>query len=213
MPRPRPAAAPVPFRRRTRIVAGAKILLPLAALALLSTVFLLARERTGEVEIPFARIEEIAREPRIDRPRLAGQAPDGTAVSLTADRLRPAEGGLERFTLAGPRLETRDPAGARVRLEAGTGEVDGPARRLTLSGGVTVGATGGYALTAGTVEAELDSGSIATDAVRGRAPFGTIEAGGLTLTQGGTEDARLVFHDGVRLLYLPDVTPAAEAPE
>src|SRR5687768_1056659 len=73
----------VPFRRRSRVVAWAKVLLPLGALGLLSTVFLLAREPLGVIDIPYAELEEIAREPRIDRPRLAGVAPDGTTVTLS----------------------------------------------------------------------------------------------------------------------------------
>ena len=49
-------------------------------------------------------------------------------------------------------------------------------------------------------------------AVRAETPFGTVDAGGLLLTQGEGKGARLVFNRGVRLLYLPERPPPAEAP-
>ena len=54
----------------SRVVGWLKILLPLGALALLSTLFLFARGIAPVGEIPYAELEEIAREARISDPRL-----------------------------------------------------------------------------------------------------------------------------------------------
>ena len=212
--RPPPPEAPprIPFRRRSRVVAWAKVLLPLAALALLSTVFLLARGPGAEAEIPFAQIEEIAREPRMDKPRLAGVAEDGTTVALTANRIRPVTGRPDTFALVAPRLETRSPEGGTARLAAGTGEVDGRARRLRLEGGVRLEAERGVVVETPGLAADLATGTLEAGPVTAEAPFGSITAGGLTLAQGDGEGARLVFNRGVRLLYLPERPPPAEAP-
>ncbi|MBP1805223.1 LPS export ABC transporter periplasmic protein LptC [Rubellimicrobium aerolatum] len=201
----------IPFRRRSRAIAWAKVLLPLAALALLSTMFLLARAPAGPDSIPFARLEEIAREPRIDRPRLSGVAPDGTTVTLSADRLTPLPGREDVYAVAAPRLETRTPGGGTATLTAGTGEVDGPARRLRLAGGVRVEASPATAVETPEVTADLSTGTAITGPVTGTAPFGAIEAGWLALEAGdGAGAARLLFDGGVRLLYHPQVT--AEGP-
>jgi lipopolysaccharide export system protein LptC len=202
----------IPFQTRSRLVAWAKILLPLAALALMSTVFLLAREPKGDPEIPFAQLQEIAREPRMDRPRLAGVAPDGTTVALSAERLVPQSGSTDLFTLIAPRLDTAAAEGGSLRLTASTGEVDGAARRLRLSGGIRIEASGGYAIQTPELSADLRSGSIETGPVTAEAPLGRIESGGLRVTQGEGDGARLVFNGGVRVLYQPKDPSSPEAP-
>lgn len=211
-PGPPPDPAPrIPFRRRTRAIAWAKVLLPLGALALLSTMFLLAREPGEPGEIPFARIEEIARDARIDRPRLAGVAPDGTTVALSAERLIPLRGRADMYALDAPRLDTGGPGGS-TSLSARTGEVDGPAQRLRLTGGVRVEGQAGLVVEAPEASADLAAGTAEAGPVTARAAFGEIEAGRMRLTRPDGKSAQLVFNEGVRLLYLPQ-DPSAEAPE
>ncbi len=232
-----PSALPlprVPFRRRTRLVAWAKVLLPLGALALLSTLFLLAKAPDGTGmpgDVPFARIEEVAGDlaeggPRIDAPRLAGLAPDGTAVILQARRLLPLPGQPDGFRAEAPRLETRAPprgdgglaSGLTARLTAATGEVLGPTRTLRLEGGVALDATspaaGPLRARMGSATADLGSGTVAAlGGVEAETRLGTLRADAMRLVQGGTEGteagARVVFNGAVRLVYRP---PAAAAP-
>lgn len=214
-PVPPPAAAaapgaPVPFRRRSRVVAWAKVLLPLAALALLSTVFLLARETGGPVAIPYARLAEIAREPRLDRARLSGVAPDGTTLALTAERVTPLARRPEVFALAAPRLETDGAEGA-VTLVAARGEVDAAERTLRLSGGVRIESSTGIVVEAPEMAADLATGTARAGPVTATAPLGEIVAGGLLFSQGEGDGARLVFNRGVRVLYHPE-PPRPEVP-
>jgi len=218
----------VPFRGRTRLVAWAKVLLPLAALALLSTLFLLAREpETPPLpgDLPFSRIEEIAGDPRIDAPRLAGVAPDGTAVALRADRILPLPGQPDGFSALAPRLETRSPPGLggvmtaslTARLEAPRGEVSGPERTLRLMGGVTLEASspaaGPLSARMGAVAADLATGTLtASGGVEAEGRLGSIRADSMRLVQGGTEGsaggARVVFNGAVRLVYRPPALPS-----
>lgn len=199
---PPPARSRAPFRRRSRVVAWAKVLLPLAALALLSTVFLLARAPGGPVDIPYARLQEIAREPRMDRARLAGVAADGTGVALSASRVTARPGEAQAFALEDPRLETTDEDGT-ARVAAASGEVDVGARRLRLTGGVRIESSAGLVVETPELLADLATGTLTAGPVTATAPLGEIEAGGLSLVQGGEEDARLVFNGGVRVLYHP----------
>ena len=206
----------VPFRRRTRLVAWAKVLLPLGALALLSTLFLLARGPDGSGmpgDIPFARLAEIAEDPRIDAPRLAGLAPDGTAVILEAQRLLPLPGQPDGFHALRPRLETRSEAsGLSARLTAAAGDVLGPTRTLRLRGGVALDAAspaaGAMTARMEEVTADLGSGTLtALGGVTAETRLGTLRADAMRVVQGGAEGtekgARVVFNGAVRLVYLP----------
>lgn len=203
-----PPRAPVPLR--SRAVAWAKVLLPLAALALLSTVFLLARAPGGAVDIPYARLEEIAREPRLDRPRLAGVAPDGTAVALSAERVTPMPGREEAWTLEAPRLETEGESG-RATLEAARGEVDVARRTLRLEGGVRLATPGGVVVEMAEATADLRAGTARAGAVAATSPLGDIRAGALAV-ESSAEGRRLLFHGGVRVLYRPGGRTDGAAP-
>lgn len=210
-PRSAPLEAPVPFRRRSRVVTGAKILLPLAALALMSTVFLLARAPTGAMEIPYARLEEIARDPRADRVRLAGLTSDGTVVSLSSRRVTPPAGGSGAYLLEEPRLETEGRDG-RASIVAATGEVDPTRRTLRVSGKVRIESSAGYVIETPQADADLSAGTLVTGPVAATAPLGEIEAGRLEVVRPEGEGARLVFNGGVRVLYQPEPPPQLEAP-
>ena len=81
--------------RHTRVVGWLKVMLPLTALAILSTLFLVARRIDPEAALPYAEVdvEDLAREPRMTAPTYAGTTEDGASVTLTADEARPAAEG------------------------------------------------------------------------------------------------------------------------
>ena len=70
----------------TRVVGWLKVALPLMALAVLSTLFLVADQIDPEDALPYAEVdvEDLAREPRMTMPSYAGITTDGAALSLTA---------------------------------------------------------------------------------------------------------------------------------
>ncbi|TGN46479.1 hypothetical protein E4L95_19415, partial [Paracoccus liaowanqingii] len=81
---------------RTRIVRWLRVLLPLVALAMLSTMFLFSRRSDTESRIPYAEVEAeaAAREGRIVAPDYSAVTPDGARLSLRAAQATPsAEGG------------------------------------------------------------------------------------------------------------------------
>jgi lipopolysaccharide export system protein LptC len=193
--------------RHTRVVGWLKVALPLLALALLATLFLLSDQIDPEDALPYAEVDvvERAREPRMTAPSYAGITSDGASLTLTADEARPAAADApavaQRVLL---KLETPD--GSRTEVQALSAEIDRSAQRMILSGGVTVTTDTGYRLDTAEVLARLDrSGLESRDAVTATGPVGDIEAGGMVLTQ----DLRtpgsyvLVFNRGVRLVYRP----------
>jgi lipopolysaccharide export system protein LptC len=191
----------------TRVVGWLKVALPLMALAILSTLFLVADRIDPEDALPYAEVdvEDLAREPRMTAPRFAGTTSDGGALTLTADEARPeAEGTAAEAQ--GLRLELATPDGGRTELRAVTAVMDETARQVVLSGGVTVTTDTGYRLETAEVAAKLDRSSLQSGGeVRATGPAGEITSGGMTLSQDNQTpgDYLLIFNKGVRLVYLP----------
>jgi lipopolysaccharide export system protein LptC len=72
--------------RYSRLVGGLKVVLPIAALALLSTLFLLSDPPDPDRALPYAEVDvaQLARELRLTQPRFAGVLPDGREITLVA---------------------------------------------------------------------------------------------------------------------------------
>lgn len=191
----------------TRVVGWLKVTLPLAALAILSTLFLLSDRIDPEDALPYAEVdvEKLAREPRMTAPTYAGTTSDGAALSLTAAEARPATDGAPAKA-AGLRLELTTPDGSRTELLAATAVMNETTGQLVLSGGVTMTTSTGYRLETAEVAAELDRSSLESRApVTATGPAGDIRADKMVLSQDiQTPSAYLlVFKGGVRLVYQP----------
>ncbi len=196
-----------PADLRTLLVFWLKILLPLAALVILSTLFLVSRRIDTEEALPYAEVDvdALAREQRLTAPEYSGVTGDGTTFLVRAGVARPlAEGGglAESVTAE---LETT--GGLNLTMAAGTGNMDPAAGSLRLTGGVHIETSTGYTidtqgLSASTTVTEVHS----EGAITAMAPFGTLEAGAMSLatTDGGAEAYVLVFNRGVKLIYEPE---------
>jgi lipopolysaccharide export system protein LptC len=193
--------------RHTRVVGWLKVALPLLALGILATLFLLSDQINPDEALPYAEVDVVdrAREPRMTAPTYAGTTSDGASLTLTADEARPAT--VEsKATAAAVLLELDTPDGSRTNLRALTAEIDRDAQQLILSGGVTVTTETGYRLDTPEMLARLDqSGLESRGAVTATGPVGDLDAGGMVLTQDLQAPGSyvLVFNQGVRLVYRP----------
>ncbi|TJZ93328.1 hypothetical protein FA743_03650 [Paracoccus gahaiensis] len=199
---------------RTRIVRWLRVLLPLVALVMLSTMFLFSRRSDTESRIPYAEVEAeaAAREGRIVAPDYSAVTPDGARLSLRAAQATPAEGGGAAGDL---QLDWQRPGGADGDLSARlTAPQGGLAEgQVRLEGGVRMTTSSGWQLDAARIEAHLDASVItATQGIEAQAPFGRITAGQMRLAPRSAEAAPegapapgsiLNFSDGVRLIYQP----------
>lgn len=193
--------------RHTRLVGWLKVVLPLAALAILSTLFLVARRIDPEAALPYAEVdvEDLAREPRMTAPTYAGTTEDGASLTLSASEARPKAEGVAAQA-AGLRLDLATPDGGETELVAASAVMDDATRQVLLSGGVTVTTSSGYRLETAEVAARLDrTGLESRSPVVATGPAGEIRADGMSLSQ----DIRtpgsyvLVFNGNVRLVYQP----------
>ncbi len=192
----------------SRFVAWAKILLPLFALAVLSTLFLFSHRIDPTQSIPYSRVEvdELARQERIGSPRYAGVAGDGTSLSVSAGMVRPDQALPGHFLAKDLKAEIETPDGLRLEVSAAGGEIDERARIARLAGGVKIRASNGYEMTADAFTAGLETGEARSEGpVLGEGPLGRLEAGGMEIAPAGNGSAGhvLVFKDGVKLIYDP----------
>lgn len=193
--------------RHTRLVGWLKVALPLMALAILATLFLLADRIDPDAALPYAEVdvEDLAREPRMTAPTYAGTTSDGGALTLSADEARPAADGTPAGAL-GLRLQLETPDGATASLTAASAVLDAAGSEIVLSGGVVVTTSVGYRVESAEIAAMMDRSGLQTHApVTATGPAGQIEAGGMTLGQDNRTPGAylLVFNGGVRLVYRP----------
>lgn len=191
---------------RTRIVRWLRVLLPLLALVMLSTLFLFSSKPSTESQIPYAEVdaEAMARDPRVVAPQYAGVTGDGASLSLEAGQAahdRPEGGSASDL-----RLDWRRPDGLTADLTAPTAGVNDGV--IELSGGVKMRTSSGWTVDAERIEAATQTSRIAAESgVEAQAPFGQISAGRMELTpeDGGKGDAPAIlnFSNGVRLIYQP----------
>jgi lipopolysaccharide export system protein LptC len=194
----------------SRVVAWLKIALPLAALAVLATLFLLADRIDPDDALPYAEVdvEDRARTPRMTAPTYAGVTSDGAALTLSADQARPASDANQALAL-GLTLTLDTPDGARTELTAASAQIDDEARQVVLSGGVEAATSAGYRIATEGITANLDrSGLESTGPVTAATPAGTLSADRFTLRPDAKAEGAyvLVFNGAVKLVYQPGGT-------
>ena len=190
----------------SRLVGALRVLLPLAALALLSTLFLLARPRDPDAALPYAQVDiaEMLREQRLTAPTYSGVTHEGDEVIFTAATAHPGGADGSGARAMAPVLRLIGAAG-ETRAAAAEGHIDPAAQMLVLQGAVTVDTADGLRLDTAILRASLDRSRLESPGpVVAEGPQGRIEAGGFTLTRGAASGQEVVvFNGGVKLLYRP----------
>lgn len=186
----------------SQFVGAAKVILPLVALGLLSTLFLIARNDGATTDIPFAEIEAIARDQRITAPSFAGIGRNGAVMSVRADEIRPRPEAPDAFDATGLSARIEMPSGRDIEMSAEAGELDGANRVARLTGLARMSTSDGYSMETTGLEADLTAGIVRSlGPLEVHAPFGEVTAAHLTV---GETPETMVFSGGVRLLYQPE---------
>jgi lipopolysaccharide export system protein LptC len=188
------------------LVTGLKVVLPLLALCILATLFLLSDPPDPERALPYAEVDvaQLARDLRVTRPRLAGLTDDGREVTLLADAAVPDFETIGKIDVVAVEGRIALSENGVLDLDAGEGRIDMRDRMADLSGGVEAWTEAGYRMTSAT--AMLDLGDLHLS-VPGEVH---IDGPGLSLTAGAMEiagdslGAVVSFTGGVRLLYEPE---------
>lgn len=187
----------------SQFVSYAKVILPLISLALLSTLFLFARPSGNGSDIPYADIESIAREPRLNGPDISGVTETGGAFSIAADVARPIDTQDGSFAIEGINIKLESPTGQAVQLTAGQGTLLESLNRVIFDNLVRLASNDGYLMEMRGLIADLDQGHLESTApLEIRAPFGSLTAGHMEVIQTGST-VQMNFNQGVTLIYQP----------
>lgn len=191
--------------RYSRFVAWLKVLLPLTALALLSTLFLLSRNTDPVATIPFADDELLdrVRDEQITGPFFSGTTTDGDRVSVAAGTMRTGIG--QASTVEDLSAQVDMLSGTRIILFSDAGAFDMSNAQSSLTGNVVITTSTGFKMTTDSLNADFDTMQIeAPQPVAANSPFGTLNAGQMRLEKRGPEEnSHLIFTDGVKLIYDP----------
>lgn len=191
--------------RYSRFVQWAKILFPLIALGLLSTMFLFSRNVDPSDAIPFADIdvEQIARDQQLSSPRFSGTTKNGSAITVDAESALPDITNPRRMSIKKVIARIESPGARSYGITAKTAIYDGTDDSLRLEGDVRLSTSTGYRIETEILNTNLETNALSTPGrVFGKGPQGIIEAGSMKLTTDGASQL-LVFQNGVKLIYDP----------
>ena len=190
----------------SRMVAFFKVLLPLIALGILATLFLLSRGIDFDAKIPFAE-SEIARrtnDQRVTAPFFSGTTPGGDEIIVTAAMARPGAADSPAVATNVSARMTRA-SGARVTLDSDLARLDSSSDMATFTGDVRIATSTGMTLRTEVLNAALSGIAGNTPGtVTGTAPFGDLTAGTMEFgAKNSDAPLHMLFKQGVKLIYTP----------
>ncbi|MFC6636097.1 LPS export ABC transporter periplasmic protein LptC [Sulfitobacter sp. JBTF-M27] len=193
--------------RYSRMVGWLKVLLPLMALGLLSTLFLLSRVVDPESVIPFAdkEIQDRLRDQQVTGPVYYGVTPEGDELSFAAEKLTTPKEQTGANDAEQVEVTMKLASGSRVTLTSDHGRFDMAANRADLDGDVVITTSTGYQIKSDKLVTRLSTLDVHSPGpVHADGPLGTLDAGAMQLNAGKAGDAaQLVFTNGVKLIYVP----------
>ena len=203
--------------RYTRFVTITKVVLPLIAIGLLGTVFLVTSDDSLDGGFTFSKADLSTLESgmRIEKPRMFGSNPSGDVYNFVADALLPdslTPSLVEAQQISG---EIQYQAGGAIQLSADKAEFMLEGNQIRLSGGMLVVTTDGTRITGEGLLAELDNGKLTSNgSVSATGPLGNIQAGNFRVELVGVDDEEkqmIWFENGVMLSFKPESWTNEEA--
>ena len=196
----------------SRLIAWLKILLPLGALVLLSTIFLYSR---GPDPISVIPVLENGADPstseQVGSPFFAGTTDSGHGLTLAARQARAVSNGGISMVADDLRAVLDVADGSRIIIDAKIGQMDDN-DQLQLRDGVVLESSSGYTVRTEGLDAAIDRVEIdSTGPVTADGPGLTLSAGKLRVEGvADSDDIQLLFTDGVKLVYTPQNAEAEQ---
>ncbi|MFK7878725.1 hypothetical protein [Roseobacter sp.] len=194
--------------RYSRMVAWLKVALPLAALGILSTLFLLSRVVDPTQTIPFAdtEIQDRLRNQRVSGPYYSGTTADGDQIAFVAQTVVTPNGftGASNADDVFVKIDLAD--GGVVNVTSQTASIDIAQDFSDLTGNVVITTSTGFVITSEAITARIANLDIRSpDTIFADTPAGELVAGSMRLsTPEPNAPAQLIFTNGVKLIYIPE---------
>jgi len=192
----------------SRVVAVLKVGLPLVALGMLASLFLVQTDDRlgGDLVFSPGDVEALGQGLRVTNPTFTGTTRGQDTFRFTADLVEPDAAPPERALITRLAGEILFHGGPVAGIEADKGDLHVPTERLDLAGNVRIRTSEGYRMVAEQATLDLKAGSlIAGNAVETTGPLGRINSGSLTISPAAEsgEARRFSFGNDVRLVYNP----------
>ncbi len=193
--------------RYSRMVAYLKVLLPLAALALLSTLFLISRGVDTKAVIPFAQkeIEDRMRGQQVTAPFFSGTTSQGDEIMVTASVARAGSSAGNGATASDLEAVIRLSRGGRMTLVSDQGSINPDQDIARFSGHVVLTSADGLTVRTEALETALSTLMASSPGeVTATGPLGNLTAGQMLITaKSEGAPVQMVFKNRVKLVYDP----------
>ena len=191
----------------SNLVTSLKVLLPLAALGILSTLFLVSKDVDLESAIPFAdvELEQRLRDRQLTEPYFTGVTNQGHHVTFTSETAHPDINEPTRIVAEQVGALIATDGGTEIILRAEAGEMDNAFQEVELVGDVEIMTTAGYLVQTEQMLIGLEDARAETAGeVTAEGALGTMHAGRMAIRSSGENaDIYLFFTKGVRVVYTP----------
>lgn len=191
--------------RYSRMVAWLKISLPLLALAILSTLFLISRAVDPPVTIPFAdsEVQERLSNQQVTGPYFSGISANGDQIDFVAETVKGVPDEIGTNFAENVDVTVNFVSGLTANLTANEAVINIAEDRTRLTGDVVVVTSQGYVLESELMMVRMTSPEIDSPGpVKGTMPTGTIDAGTMHFfVADDAGNSQLVFTNGVKLIY------------
>ena len=146
--------------RYSAFVAWVKTLLPIAALGLLSTIFLFSGKVDVTQSLPYAELNvaEIIREQRITRPYFTGTSDNGTKIAISAAYASPGAQNADILNINELSIIIAPDHARATQITAGVGTLDSSTQIVVISEDVQIAATPDFWLTTDVLIVDLKRG-------------------------------------------------------
>lgn len=191
--------------RYSRMVTWLKVTLPLLALGILSTLFLISRAVDPPATIPFAdtEVQDRLTNQQVTGPYYSSTSENGDQIAFVAETVTTPDGVIGSNKAKNVDIQLDLISGTIVTVTANEADVDIAKDETDLIGDVVVITSHGYILQSDLLQMRLSQLEITSpDTVTGSTPVGHLEAGSMRLfTPAGQMESLLLFTGGVKLLY------------
>lgn len=193
----------------SQLISWLKILLPLLALGLLSTIFLYARGDDPITQIPiFADGFNPEGEEQVSAAFFAGVTDAGHTLRIQARRARAATDSRAGLIADEVAAVVGLAQGGEILIVADQGRVIEGQSQMALQGNVTVESSVGYTIRSERLDARTDSVTLESPgAVDADGPGVTLSAGRMLISETpDTDDVQIEFTGGVKMVYMPQTS-------
>ncbi|RKT32234.1 lipopolysaccharide export system protein LptC [Roseovarius halotolerans] len=184
-----------------------KVILPLAALALLSMLFLLSRSIGPTKTIPVAEVglEQRAQEQGASNATFTGMTDEGDLITLSAQAARPYADDPSRILADVVESRLTLTSGSLIDILSDEADVNQDDSTIKMTGDVRINTSTGFHMTTDVLNTRFDSLYAQTPGpVTGNGPPGDLDAGRMVIAPNDeTGDTHLFFTDGVKVIYQP----------